>query len=101
MIFCFAAFLANGDNQTIRLTEREFCPTQQDLFASAVDSGIETVKVVIDQSAWSKLKPSLTQMDSYWGNMSNFLNGVYRLKRKEADWPKYLADIEKKLRGDQ
>ena len=95
-----AAYLSNAENQTIRLEKREFCPTQQDLFTSAVDSGIDTIKVVIDQSKYSKLKPGLTQMDNYWGNMSNFLNGVYKLARAENTWEKYLGDIQKKLLGN-
>ncbi|MBP5177241.1 MAG: extracellular solute-binding protein, partial [Clostridia bacterium] len=95
-----AAYLSNAENQTIRLEKREFCPTQSDIFSSAVDSGIDAIKVVVDQSRNSKLKPGLTQMDNYWGNMSNFLNGVYRLARAEDTWPKYLADIQKKLAGE-
>lgn len=92
-----AAFLANDDNQQIRLEQREFCPTQVDLFETAVGSGSETVKVVVDQSEYSNLKPGVSRMSAYWTPMANFLQGVYSLNKKESVWLTELKAIEQKI----
>lgn len=92
-----AAFLANGDNQSIRLEQREFCPTQEDLFDEAIGSGIPTVEVVVNQSGYSNLKPGLSRMSAYWTPMANFLQGVYTLSKNESVWLSELEAIEKKI----
>lgn len=92
-----AAFLANGDNQSIRLEQREFCPTQEDLFDEAIGSGIPTVEVVVNQSGYSNLKPGLSRMSAYWTPMANFLQGVYTLSKNESVWISELEAIEKKI----
>lgn len=92
-----AAFLANGDNQSIRLEQREFCPTQEDLFELAIGSGIPTVEVVVNQSSYSNLKPGLSRMSAYWTPMANFLQGVYTLTKNESVWIGELEAIEKKI----
>ena len=94
-----AAYLANAENQMTRLTEREFCPTDSDLFEEALDSGIDTVKTVVEQSEYSKLKPGIIQMSNYWENMKGFLLGVYKLTYAESSWSTELKKIEKKLLG--
>ena len=94
-----AAYLANAENQMTRLTEREFCPTDSDLFEEALDSGIDTVKTVVEQSEYSKLKPGIIQMSNYWENMKGFLLGVYKLTYAESSWSSELKKIEKKLLG--
>lgn len=94
-----AAYLANSENQQIRLEEREFCPTDVDLFDEAVSSGIDTVRVVVEQSEYAKLKPGITQMSNYWDNMKNFLLGVYKLTYAESSWPTELKKIEAKLKS--
>lgn len=93
-----ASFLANRDNQQVRLEDREFCPTDVDLFETASESGIKTVEVVVKQSEKSNLKPGIKQMANYWTPMGAFLNGVYTLDKKESDWPDGLAAIEAKLK---
>lgn len=97
-----AAFLANADNQQKRLAEREFCPTDYDLFTEARESGIPTVEVVVNQSTYSKLKPGLSRMSTYWTPMMNFLTGVYKLTKPagkdNADWLKELRSIETKIK---
>ena len=93
-----AAYLSNADNQTIRLQDREFCPTDADLFDAASNS-VETVEVVVDQSNYSKLKPGLIQMSNYWDNMKGFLLGVYKLSYPEKDWSAELKKVENKLKG--
>ena len=96
--FRVAAFLSNADNQMIRLEEREFCPTNSDLFEEAVESGIDTVKVVVEQSEHAKLKPGLIEMTNYWEPMSSFLLGVYNLNIAEGAWENQLKSIEAKLK---
>ena len=97
-----AAYLANSDNQQKRLDEREFCPTDEELFETAVESGIDTVEVVVAQSEYSKLKPGLIEMSNYWENMATFLLGVYKLSYKKGnngdDWKAELRKIEDKLK---
>lgn len=93
-----ASFLANKDNQQIRLEDREFCPTDSALFESAADSGIRTVEVVIEQSEHSNLKPGIKQMANYWIPMNSFLNGVYTLEKGSSEWPSGLAAVEAKLK---
>ena len=95
-----AAYLSNADNQQMRLDERQFCPTDEDLFATAVDSNIDTVTVVVNQSEFSKLKPGLIEMSNYWENMASFLLGVYKLSYKENTWMGELQKIENKLKGE-
>ena len=94
-----AAYLANKENQQIRLEEREFCPTDSDLFEEAVDSGIKTVEVVVNQSEYSRLKPGIIQMSNYWDNMKGFLQGVYKLSYAETSWKTELQKIEAKLKS--
>ena len=94
-----AAYLANKENQQIRLEEREFCPTDSDLFEEAVDSGIKTVEVVVNQSEFSRLKPGIIQMSNYWDNMKGFLQGVYKLSYAETSWKTELQKIEEKLKS--
>ncbi len=94
-----AAYLANQENQQIRLEEREFCPTNSDLFDEAINSGIDTVEVVVNQSEYSKLKPGIIQMSNYWDNMKNFLLGVYKLTYAESSWSTELKKIESKLKS--
>lgn len=93
-----AAFLANADNQQTRLSEREFCPTDANLFKEAKASGIPTVEVVVKQSTYSKLKPGLAQMSAYWTPMMNFLTGVYKQTKPESSWMSELKAIEDKVR---
>ena len=93
-----AAYLANADNQQVRLDEREFCPTDEDLFETAIESGIDTVEVVVNQSEYCKLKPGLIEMSNYWENMAAFLLGVYKLSYKESEWKGELQKIEAKLK---
>lgn len=93
-----AAFLSNADNQSVRLEEREFCPTDADLFEDASDS-VDTVKVVVAQSEYSKLKPGLIQMSNYWDNMKGFLFGVYKQSYPEGKWSEELKKVENKLKG--
>lgn len=93
-----AAFLANSDNQQTRLSEREFCPTDFDLFQEANKSGIPTVEVVVNQSQYSKLKPGLSRMSAYWTPMKNFLTGVYKLTKPESGWLTELKAIEDKVK---
>ena len=95
-----AAYLANSENQQKRLDEREFCPTDEDLFETAIESGIDTVEVVVAQSEYSKLKPGLIEMSNYWENMATFLLGVYKLSYKESEWPAELKKIEDKLKKE-
>lgn len=94
-----AAYLSNSTNQAKRLQDREFCPTDADLFDAAISSDIETVEVVVEQAANSKLKPGLIQMSSYWDNMKGFLLGVYKLSYAESTWSKELKKVEAKLKG--
>ena len=94
-----AAFLANSENQAIRLEEREFCPTDMDLFDAALSSGKNTVEVVVQQSEFSKLKPGLIQMSNYWENMKGFLLGVYKLNYGSEKWSTELKKVEAKLKG--
>jgi arabinogalactan oligomer/maltooligosaccharide transport system substrate-binding protein len=93
-----ASYLANADNQKIRLDEREFCPTDADLFDEAIDSGIPTVEVVVEQSEDSRLKPGLVQMSNYWENMAAFLLGVYKQTKPSDTWMDELRKIEAKLK---
>lgn len=93
-----AAYLSNAENQTKRLNEREFCPTNQDLFDKAVESDIDTVDVVVEQAERCKLKPGLTQMSNYWEDMASFLLGVYKFSYKESQWLGELTKIENKLK---
>jgi len=93
-----AAYLSNAENQQKRLDDREFCPTDEDLFETAVESGIPTVEVVVAQSEYSKLKPGLIQMSNYWENMAAFLLGVYKLSYKESEWMGELQKVEEKLK---
>ncbi len=93
-----AAYLANSENQQIRLEEREFCPTDEDLFDDALNSGIEAVEVVVNQSEYSKLKPGLIQMGKYWTPMGDFLVGVYNFNKPESTWSTELKKIEDKLK---
>ena len=95
-----AAYLANTENQQKRLDEREFCPTDTDLFTAAVDSGIETVEVVVNQSEASKLKPGIIEMGDYWEPMGAFLAGVYKNTYSRENWEKELQSIENKLKGN-
>ncbi|MCR5565001.1 MAG: extracellular solute-binding protein [Gammaproteobacteria bacterium] len=94
-----AAYLANQKNQQRRLEDREFCPTDATLFEDALSSGIKTVETVVAQSEYSKLKPGIIQMSSYWDNMKGFLLGVYKLTYGEADWANELKKIENKLKS--
>lgn len=93
-----AAFLANDDNQQTRLEEREFCPTSEELFDVAVESGIPTVEVVVNQSNYSNLKPGISQMSAYWTPMANFLQGVYTLNKGESTWLSELKSIENTIK---
>ncbi len=93
-----AAFLANDDNQQTRLAEREFCPTSEELFEVAVDSGISTVQVVVNQSEYSNLKPGISQMSAYWTPMANFLYGVFKLTKGESSWNSELKSIENTIK---
>lgn len=93
-----AAFLANDDNQQTRLEEREFCPTSEELFDVAVESGIPTVEVVVNQSEYSNLKPGISQMSAYWTPMANFLLGVYKLTKGESSWISELKSIENTIK---
>lgn len=92
-----AAYLANSENQEIRLEEREFCPTDEVLFEAALDSGIDTVKVVVSQSKYSKLKPGLIEMSNYWEPMGSFLIGVYKNQKDESTWEAELVKVENKI----
>ena len=95
-----ASYLANADNQQIRLEVREFCPTDAELFEEAEASGIKTVEVVVAQSGYSKLKPGIIEMSNYWDNMKNFLLGVYKMTYgTQAEWSAELKKVEAKLRG--
>ena len=95
-----AAFLANSDNQQIRLEEREFCPTDAELFDAALESGIDTVKTVVSQSKYAKLKPGLIEMGNYWEPMGSLLNSVYRNLKDESTWAAELKKIEDKIRPE-
>lgn len=92
-----AAFLANAENQQIRLNQREFCPTDKELFKAAKESGIPTVEVVVNQSEYSKLKPGVARMSRYWTPMATFLSGVYKLTTASSTWESNLKDIENKI----
>ena len=96
-----AAYLANAENQQIRLEDREFCPTDADLFEEVSANGaVATVDVVVQQSEYSKLKPGIIEMSNYWDNMKNFLLGVYKLTYgTQADWSTELKKVEAKLKG--
>lgn len=89
-----AAFLSNDDNQQKRLQDREFCPTNIELFEAAEASGIATVEVVLNQSEYCNLKPGISQMSAYWTPMANFLQGVYKLTKGESTWETELKAIE-------
>ena len=95
-----ASFLANKSNQQKRLDEKELCPTDEDLFNEAVESGIKTVEVVVDQAERSRLKPGLIEMTNYWPNMSPFLLGVYKQNYSESEWAGELVKIEDKIKGN-
>ena len=100
---CFkvAAYLANKENQKVRLQERDFCPTDSDLYDEAVDSGKDTVITVVNQAEFAKLKPSLIQMGNYWEPMATFLLSVYNLASPDSEWSAELQNVEKKVKGDQ
>lgn len=89
-----AAFLSNYDNQSIRLNDREFCPTNAQLYEEAMDSGVEAVEVVIEQAEFTRLKPAFTAMSSYWTPMADFLAGVYKKNFASSTWATKLQAIE-------
>ena len=93
-----AAFLANSENQQTRLEQREFCPTNGDLFDAATESGLRTVEVVVDQSYYSNLKPGISEMSAYWTPMANFLQGVYDQKKSSDVWLTELKGVETKIK---
>lgn len=93
-----AAFLANSENQQTRLEQREFCPTNGDLFDAATESGLRTVEVVVDQSYYSNLKPGISEMSAYWTPMANFLQGVYDQKKGSDVWLTELQGVETKIK---
>ncbi len=95
-----AAFLANYDNQYIRLTDREFCPTNLELYAEAENSGVQAVEVVITQAEYTRLKPAFTQMSSYWTPMGTFLGGVFKKTQAASAWQGQLETIEAGLLGN-
>ena len=94
-----AAYLSNADNQAIRLDERAFCPTDDELFADPSISAIDEVAVVIEQSEYSLLKPALPELKPYWDAMAAFLNGVYTKNKKESGWAGELTAIEDKVKN--
>ena len=94
-----AAYLANSENQQIRLEDRDFCPTDIELFGEAQGIGKDTVDVVIDQSDYAKLKPGLKELSNYWSNMANFLLKVYNRESSPDEWSAELKKIEAKLLG--
>lgn len=95
-----AAFLANYDSQYIRLNEREFCPTNLELYAEAENSGFKAVEVVISQAEYTKLKPAFTQMSNYWNNMGTFLAGVFKKTQAQSAWQGELEYIESQLKAN-
>lgn len=94
-----AAFLSNYDNQMTRLNEREFCPTNAELYEEAINSGINAVEVVIEQAEYTRLKPAFTQMTNYWTPMADFLVGVYKKNFAQSTWGAKLQSIEDGLKG--
>ena len=94
-----AMFLSNYDNQYIRLTDREFCPTNSQLYNEAANSGVDAVEVVIEQAQYTRLKPAFTQMSSYWTPMATFLAGVFKKTQAESAWLGQLEAIEKAVLG--
>ena len=93
-----AMYLSNYDNQFIRLDEREFCPTNAELYEEAMESSIEAVEVVIEQAEYTQLKPAFTKMTSYWTPMASFLEGVYKNLQAESVWSSTLKGIEDNLK---
>ena len=94
-----AAYLSNTDNQAIRLDERAFCPTDDELFADPSIASIDEVNVVIEQSEYSILKPALPELKPYWDAMAAFLNGVFTKNKKESGWSSELQAIETKVKN--
>lgn len=94
-----AMFLSNYDNQLIRLNEREFCPTNSQLYNEAINGGVDAVEVVIEQAQYTRLKPAFTQMSSYWDPMATFLAGVFKKTQAESAWLGQLEAIEKAVLG--
>ena len=92
-----AAYLSNAQNQQKRLAERDFCPTDADLFEDASESGADTVEAVVAQANKSKLKPSMIEISKYWDLMGDFLLRVYKKTALQDSWLPELQSIEQQL----